>query len=251
MGLQRVQRGRRRPLRLDKPVTIIPHPAHAPERSDDAIREISDPDRFTFLFVFDQFSVMERKNPTGVIEAFKKAFPEPGKAQLIIKSINGDKRIEAQEKLRYASHDRSDIILVERYLSREELDGLMWNCDCYVSLHRSEGFGQTLAETMAIGKPVIATGYSGNLGFMTPDNSYLVDHTMTSVPPGSDPYPPTSSWADPDIDQAAAYMREVFDEPEAAAARGRRAADDIARAPLDRGHGARHPCAAGRGVGGA
>ena len=54
----------------------------------------------------------------------------------------------------------------------------MWGCDCYVSLHRSEGFGQTLAETMAIGKPVIATGYSGNLGFMTPDNSYLVDYTM-------------------------------------------------------------------------
>ena len=211
-----------------KPVTVVPHPAHAPVRSDVRIGEISDPDRFTFLFVFDQFSVMERKNPTGAIEAFKKAFPEAGKAQLVIKSINGDKRTEAQEKLRYAAHDRPDIILVERYLSREELDGLMWNSDCYVSLHRSEGFGQTLAETMAIGKPVIATGYSGNLGFMTPDNSYLVDHTMTSVPPGCEPYPVTSSWADPDIDQAAAYMREVFDDPAAAAARGQRAADDIA-----------------------
>ena len=59
------------------------------------IPEIADPDRFTFLFVFDQFSVMERKNPSGLIEAFKKAFPEPGEAQLVIKSINGDKRIEA------------------------------------------------------------------------------------------------------------------------------------------------------------
>lgn len=211
-----------------KPVTVVPHPAHAPVRSDVRVTEIADPARFTFLFVFDFLSVGERKNPWGLIEAFKRAFPEQGEAQLVIKSINGKRRPADLERLRYAAADRDDVLLIERYLDRAELDGLMWGADCYVSLHRSEGFGQTLAETMAIGKPVIATGYSGNLAFMREDNSYLVRHTLAPVPPGCDPYPPTAVWADPDLDHAAELMREVFEDPVAARDRGEAAATYIA-----------------------
>ena len=119
-------------------------------------------------------------------------------------------------------------MLVERYLSRDELDGLMWGCDCYVSLHRAEGFGQTLAETMAIGKPVIATGYSGNLAFMNADNSLLVDYSMVRVPPGCEPYPATSTWAEPDVRQAADFMRLVFDDPATAQRLGEAAAASVA-----------------------
>ena len=64
------------------------------------------------------------------------------------------------------------------------------SCDCYVSLHRSEGFGLTMAEAMYFGRPVIATGYSGNLDFMTEENSYLVPHTLVEIGPDANPYPP-------------------------------------------------------------
>lgn len=211
-----------------KPVTVVPLPAHAAPNSGVRIPEIANPDCFTFLFVFDFLSVAERKNPVGLVEAFTRAFPTPGRAQLVIKSINGAKRMADLEKLRYAVADRPDITLIERYLAREELDGLMSGADCYVSLHRSEGFGLTLAETMAIGKPVIATGYSGNLAFMNDENSYLVRNSQVRVPHGCDPYPTTASWADPDLDHAAELMREVLADPEGARRRGEAARAHIA-----------------------
>jgi hypothetical protein len=102
------------------------------------------------------------------------------------------------------------------------------SCDCYVSLHRAEGFGLTLAEAMSLGRPVIATGYSGNLDFMTDRNSYLVAHEMAPVGPGSAPYPPEAEWAEPDIEHAARLMREVFENQDAARQRGRLAAAEIA-----------------------
>ena len=105
---------------------------------------------------------------------------------------------------------------------------LFERADCYVSLHRSEGYGLTLAESMALGKPVIATGYSGNTDFMTPANSYLVDWALTEVGPEAEHYPEEGIWAEPSLEHAAALMREVYGDREAAAARGARAAADIA-----------------------
>ena len=75
-------------------------------------------------------------------------------------------------------------------MSVSENDALIAACDSYVSLHRSKGFGLTAAEAMALGKPVIATGYSGNLDYMTPKNSYLVDFELTPIGSGNAPYPP-------------------------------------------------------------
>ena len=100
-------------------------------------------------------------------------------------------------------------------------------CDCYVSLHRSEGFGLAPAEAMYLGKPVIATKYSGNLDYMTDTNSYLVDYEMQPIGEGNFPYPPDGAWAEPDREHAARLMREVFDDPSAAKQRGRQAAWDI------------------------
>ena len=102
-------------------------------------------------------------------------------------------------------------------------------CDCYVSLHRSEGFGNTLAEAMYLGKPVIATGYSGNMEFMTPQNSYPVDYTLRPVGDDAGPYPAAGEWAEPDVGHAARLMRHVFEDQEEAAERGRRAAEDLRR----------------------
>ena len=127
--------------------------------------------------------------------------------------------------VRYAATGRPDVLVIDGHLPRAELGSLMAAADCYVSLHRSEGFGLTMAESMALGKPVIATAYSGNLDFMNDENSFLVPFSWATVPPGAGPYPVGARWADPDLDAAAAIMRTVVGSPdvaEAVAARGPR-----------------------------
>ncbi len=89
------------------------------------------------------------------------------------------------------------------------MDALLNCADCFVSLHRSEGFGLQIAEAMHLGKPVVVTNYSGNTDFTRPDNSLLVDYRMVPVGPGCAPYDPASQWADPDVDQAACHLRTI------------------------------------------
>ena len=113
------------------------------------------------------------------------------------------------------------------YLSAFEKNTLTSLCDCYVSLHRAEGYGLTMAEAMALARPVIATGYSGNLEFMTEENSYLCRSERCAVGPGRQPYPPESTWSEPDLADAARLMRHVFENQGEAAARGRFAAADV------------------------
>jgi hypothetical protein len=191
--------------------------------------ELNLPEGFMFLFSFDHHSVFQRKNPLAVIEAYTRAFePEDG-ACLVIKCINGASDQDNHRRMFDAAAGRSDVHVIDGYLSAEAKDAMVAACDCYVSLHRAEGFGLTMAEAMYLGKPVIATGYSGNLDFMTADNSFLVDHQMVPIGPGAPPYPADSRWAEPDVDHASRLMREVFDQPERSAERGRRAAADIRR----------------------
>ena len=208
----------------DKPVLAFPHPIVPPVVDDSIDRgALGLPEGFVFLFCFDLFSVLERKNPLGLIEAFCRAF-EPGEGPtLVLKAINGETCVNELEHLRWATRGRKDIVLLDQYLDHDEQAALMALCDCYVSLHRSEGFGLTMAEAMALGKPVIATAYSGNLDFMDASTAYLVPATMTSVPKGCDPYPAGARWADPDLDEAARLMRAVVEHPDAAAAVGQRA----------------------------
>jgi 2-polyprenyl-3-methyl-5-hydroxy-6-metoxy-1,4-benzoquinol methylase len=185
------------------------------------------PDRFMFLFIFDFLSIAERKNPWGLVEAFARAFSPADEPILVIKCINGDKRLKDLERLRSRVADMSNVLLLEDYFSKEQKNGLLAVCDCYASLHRSEGTGITLAEAMALGKPVIGTAYSGTLEFMTNRNSYLVDYVKTTVPAGCEPYPRDYVWADPLLDQAAEQMRRVFEDRKEAARRGAQAREDI------------------------
>jgi glycosyltransferase involved in cell wall biosynthesis len=103
------------------------------------------------------------------------------------------------------------------------MNQLMTLCDAYVSLHRSEGFGLTLAEAMMLERPVIATGYSGNMDFMTESTGMLVRHREIEIQKEVGPYAAGSRWADPDLDHAAALMRRVHEHPEWAASIGRAA----------------------------
>ena len=206
---------REAPKRVE--VRHMPLPLRKPRVVEDASRaDLGLDDRFMFLFTFDFMSVMKRKNPLGLIQAFTRAFAPGEGPMLVLKSINGETRPEGFAQLQSAIEGRDDIVIMNKYLDSHQSAALMNICDCYVSLHRSEGLGLTIAEAMLLGKPVIATGYSGNLDFMTPDTSYLVPWTRVNVGEGAEAYDALASWAEPDLDAAAAIMRRVFLNPEEA-----------------------------------
>jgi glycosyltransferase involved in cell wall biosynthesis/2-polyprenyl-3-methyl-5-hydroxy-6-metoxy-1,4-benzoquinol methylase len=209
-----LQTGRR------KPVFIVPLPMPVPAAPAEITRErLGLPDRFLFLQRVDLASDLARTNPLGAIEAFSAAFlPDQGPL-LVIEILNGERHVPALEQIRMAAAGRRDVHLLERALTADEQNALLGICDCYVSLHRAEALGLTIAKAMAVGKPAIATGFSGNLHFMTPDNSYLVDGTP-SLAAGV-------AWVDPDVDHAAQLMREVYDRPFDAACKARRGQADV------------------------
>lgn len=168
-------------------------------------------DKYLFFFSYDFNSFSERKNPDAVIKAFLQAFPEHEQGMgLVIKTINAEKYPEAYVQLLELAQQDSRIKIINCILSRDEMYGLMNVCDCYVSLHRAEGFGLGLAEAMLLGKPVIATAYSGNMDFMNADNSCVVDYKLVPVPTDAYPFGAGQEWADPDIEQAAGYMRRLY-----------------------------------------
>ncbi|GAA1253298.1 FkbM family methyltransferase [Prauserella halophila] len=208
------------------PVKTIPVPVRDPGPSA-RVRKTGDPTRF--LFAFDFNSVGERKNPWGAVEAFRIAFEGRTDARLVLKTINGDLHPQAAERLRTMVADDARIELVEGYVSAAELADLYASADCYVSLHRSEGFGLTIAEAMARGMPVISTAYSSTTEFLDAGTGWPIPYRLVPVGDGCEPYHPDALWAEPDVDAAAEAMRQVADVPAEAARRGGAARDHILR----------------------
>jgi glycosyltransferase involved in cell wall biosynthesis len=213
-----------------KPVLVFPCPIIAPvisEKLDRSAIGISEDDEFN-LFMFDFFSIFRRKNPLDLIEAHILAFPNETGPKLIIKTINGQNHASQQEQLRYAVGTRKDIIIINSYMSREQLHSLLSECQTYISLHRSEGYGLTLAEAMSLGKPVIATAYSGNMDFMSEQNAILVPYELVKVGNDAFPYPEDSRWAQPNIEFAANAMRELSEDESLRSRIGNQARIDVA-----------------------
>ena len=214
-----------------KPVFLMPMPVRMPEtdpaltRAHFALPE----DRFLFYFGFDFRSFVARKNPEAAIAAFQSAFP-PGDdgVGLVIKTLGGTDKPDAFAALNARVATDPRIVLRDQEYAGAEHATLVQRCDCYVSLHRSEGFGRGPAEAMLLGKPVIATAYSGNMDFMTPENALLVDYRLVPVRPGEYPGWEGQEWAEPDIEQAARHMQAVRSEPALAARLGAAATRDIA-----------------------
>lgn len=212
------------------PVVRIPHtvqpeiPAYL-HRTDKGF-----PDRgFTFLCMADFVSTPERKNPLGAVTAFERAFGNRAEGvYLVVKINNSGLRPDAMSLLKDAAARNNAIILIDEYLDRSAVNLLVKSCDCFVSLHRSEGFGLPLAEAMFFGKPVIATGWSGNMDFMSPDNSFPVDFRIVELDRTVGQFPRGHHWAEPDLDHAAALMEGVFRDPDLRNQKGAAAAKDVA-----------------------
>lgn len=188
-----------------------------------------DPGRPYFAFMFDYFSVAERKQPWAAVQAYRSAFRQEvaGGPQLVIKSLNHEFFPLERERLLRSIGRRTDIVLVEHYLSPEHRTALVASAAGYVSLHRAEGLGLTLAEAMGAGTPVVATGWSGNMEFMTPENSWLVDAELVDIPKTVPHYGGSGQWAEPSVHQAAAHLRSIIEDPVATQRRAQQAIHDL------------------------
>jgi 2-polyprenyl-3-methyl-5-hydroxy-6-metoxy-1,4-benzoquinol methylase/glycosyltransferase involved in cell wall biosynthesis len=213
------------------PIPVIKTPLAVPNRSSLSPHSRSHfglrNKTFVFLFAFDYMSIFERKNPLALIQAFRKAFSLREDVMLVLKCAHSEAHPYDANVVKQACQ-QANIKIIDGVTSRAEVNSLMHAADCYVSLHRSEGFGLTMAEAMSLGKPVIATGYSGNMEFMSQANSYPVKYKLTAIEAPQGPYR-EGHWADPDVDHAAELMRFVFDNRDEAKTVGRRARTDILR----------------------
>ncbi|CCH27402.1 glycosyltransferase family 4 protein [Actinosynnema sp. NPDC047251] len=182
-----------------------------------------------FLFAFDYNSTAQRKNPWGVVTAFQRAFPGRTDVKLVVKSTNSHLHTRAAERLRLLVADDPRITLVERYLTAGELAELYASSHAYVSLHRSEGFGLTVAEAMMRGLAVVSTDYGGTTEFVNASVGWPIPHGMSVVGPGWLPYQADAHWAEPDLDAAARALREIADDPLEAHRRGLAAREHLLR----------------------
>lgn len=214
------------------PVLRMPYSVTIPDRLPDTVTRAAfgvPEGAFAFLFAFDGWSYPARKNPLAVVKAFREAFGDRRDAYLLVKVLHAATVPGLIASLVEAIGRAPNIGMTLRGLSRDEMYGLTGLCDAYVSLHRAEGFGLPLAEAMLLGKPVVATGYSGNLEFMNVHNSLLVEHRMVEIEEDVGPYTRGNVWADPDIAHAAQCLRRVVDDRSLAARLGAQARLDMAR----------------------
>lgn len=198
------------------PVHLMPLPVSVARVEFCSRASLGIPDsKFLFLYVFDFNSYLERKNPAAVISAFRLAFPDQDESVgLVLKTMNIDPHNPLWQQFRTLCAQDSRIRLLDYTMNRSQVLGLIESCDAYVSLHRSEGFGRTLAESMLFGKPVVSTDYSGTCDFLTTDTGFPVHWTEQAVKINDYPFVTEGEavWANPDIHHAALQMVQARKE---------------------------------------
>ncbi|MEE4563351.1 glycosyltransferase [Paenibacillus polymyxa] len=171
-------------------------------------------DAFLFLSMYDVNSYQARKNPQASVEAFKRSFAFNDQSVGLVIKVNGSNANQGEmEMLLELVKENGNIYLIKETLSRNDINGLISVVDCFVSLHRSEGFGLGLAEAMYLHKPVIGTNWSSVTDFMNDTNSCPVNYTLVQVGKDYGPYKSYQYWADPDIENASNYMKKLVAEP--------------------------------------
>jgi glycosyltransferase involved in cell wall biosynthesis len=204
----------------DLPVHQVPLPARTPKPTSIDLEGVGvAADATVFSFVFDYSSVIGRKNPLGLINAWRAAFTPDDGCVLVLKSMNAVSHPVEAEAVRHAVADRHDIVMIEHRLTEGELDALVAQSDAYVSLHRAEGLGLTMLDACLLGVPVVASDVGGCMDFLAADSSWLVPTSAVPVGLGNDPYPAVATWAEPDLDVAVSHLREIAADPTAARAR--------------------------------
>ena len=204
---------------LDIKTRVLPHMIKEPPIGYEGINRNDfglPKDRFIYYTAFDAWSRLDRKNPQAIIDAFRAVYEHIPEAFLVMKVRHLDAMSRA--KL-FDSIDMKNIMLVEKFLTDQELWGLANCCNCFVSLHKSEGFGLHIAEAMRLAKPIVATGYSGNMQFCRSDHTYLVDFDIEEA---MDSYyrPTGGTWANPSVESATEQMLKVFKDQIKATDRG-------------------------------
>ncbi len=164
---------------------------------------------YLFVFAFDLNSSLARKNPQAVVRAFQLAFPKVGTQEVgMVIKINhpNDKDREWKALKRQMKKDKR-IHLLEGSFRKQDVTALLKSCDCFISLHRAEGFGRAIAEAQLLEMPVITTGFSGNIDFCTSASTQLVDFQLRDMAAGEYFYAAGQHWAEPDITHAARQMQ--------------------------------------------
>ncbi|MBC7414171.1 MAG: glycosyltransferase family 4 protein, partial [Herminiimonas sp.] len=221
------------------PVVIIPHALQVSaspnvQRSQFGLPE----DKLLALVMYDFHSYQYRKNPQAAIAAFRQAAAGRSDAVLVVKTINGHHHPAAAAELESHLAGLPGTIVIQDFLTRQQTWDLQSCCDLLISLHRAEGFGLAPAEMMALGKPVVATGWSANMDFMTTDNSMPVKYRLEPLAHAIGAYEAGPLWAEADIDHAATCIGQLLDQPALRQRLGEQAARDI--------HERYHPAAVGK-----
>ncbi len=180
---------------------------------------------FIFYFAFDYLSILERKNPQGLIRAFSRAFSNQTDVYLLLKTSHAEQLPSEHRKLISLAGERSNIIWIDEVYSRSDSLALMQAVDSIVSLHRSEGFGFLLAEGMAMGKPILTTTYSAPGDWLTEENCFPIGYRLIELAQDYGPYEKGGMWAEPEEEQVVAQLRMAVEnrtQTQKIGARGRK-----------------------------
>jgi len=211
-------------LKAPYPVLTMPHSIgfERPKEEKAALRaRFGLPqDRFLFLCLFDLNSYSARKNPRAVIEAFRTSGLAARGSALVLKVHNAEGNPSDFAALNEAVRDLPGTVVLSGTFPRADVYALEAACDCFVSLHRSEGFGFAVAECMYLGKPVISTNWSATAEYLDADNGYPVHYSLVTLSENNGPYTKGSTWADPDPEHASWLMQKVSGDPSGAAQLG-------------------------------
>lgn len=191
-----------------KPVHVAPLSVRLAEKVQGGRAAFGLPEGlFLFMFVFDWLSWPQRKNPEAVLQAFAGAFSKTRDVGLIIKTMNTGPNAHALRTMLCKHRINANVFIFDTVMNPGEIASLYHCADAYVSLHRSEGFGRTIAEAMLAGLPVVVTNYSGNRDFCTDETAFLVDGKLVPVKTGEYLFPEGQQWCEADNEQAVAMLR--------------------------------------------